>query len=175
VRVEDSKVSTCVTIRRAFFDHITAYGGQRERFGIALDQRDAEIFLELPDLIAQGGLRNMAVLGGASEMRTIGQSHQVAQFPYRHCRSPPRSLCSGLTPQPIGYPAMHRIQLIVSTISIAVLYDPVSRSLPVDSYGHPNAGSVVVLIQFVIANFSTASRSEYYHRADTDAANPLHR
>jgi hypothetical protein len=61
-------------------DYLLSNSGKRERLRAAIDQGGPEIFFELPDLGAQCRLGNMTVLGGAPEMRTIRERHQIAKF-----------------------------------------------------------------------------------------------
>jgi len=51
---------------------------------LALDQRHAEVFLELADLRGQRGLAHEAALGGPAEVPLVGQRHEVAEVAEVH-------------------------------------------------------------------------------------------
>jgi hypothetical protein len=46
----------------------------------AFEELEAEVALELPDLLGERRLGNVQALGGASEVELFGDGHEVAQI-----------------------------------------------------------------------------------------------
>ncbi len=65
-------------------DHLLAGRGQRYPPGLALDQRHAEVALELADLGGQGRLADETPLRRAAEMPLIGEGNEVAEVAQVH-------------------------------------------------------------------------------------------
>ena len=57
---------------------------QRDRFARALEQLDAELDLERLDLLADRGLGDVELLGGAPEVQLAGDRHEVFELPEFH-------------------------------------------------------------------------------------------
>ena len=57
---------------------------------MARQQRRADIFLELLDLHAERGLRDMQILGGGGETAELGNPGEVAKLTKIHSRPPVR-------------------------------------------------------------------------------------
>ena len=68
-------------------DHRLARGRQRGAPRLALDEGDAEVFLELAQLGRQGRLGDMAALGRTAEMPRFGERDEVFEVPQVHSRS----------------------------------------------------------------------------------------
>ena len=66
--------------------HLGAHRGNLDPAVGALEQRDAELFLELAHLPAQGRLTDVTGLGGAAEMAEIGDRDDVAEIAQVHRR-----------------------------------------------------------------------------------------
>ena len=79
----DDRVRLLQQRARALHD-LLAGGGQGDALGLALDQRHAEVFLELADLRRQGRLADEAALGGLAEMTLVGQGDQVTEITQVH-------------------------------------------------------------------------------------------
>jgi hypothetical protein len=60
--------------------------GQQHLARRALDQRHAQLVLQLLDLRGQGGLADEAGFGGAAEVPMLGQGNQVVQVAQVHGR-----------------------------------------------------------------------------------------
>jgi hypothetical protein len=61
-----------------------AGGRHRRRAARAVDERGAELALELADLRADAGLADVNALGGAGEVRLLGDGDEVLQLPELH-------------------------------------------------------------------------------------------
>jgi hypothetical protein len=57
---------------------------QRNAFWLALDERHAEILLELAHLRRQGRLAHEAAFGGLAEMPLVRESHEVSEVTQVH-------------------------------------------------------------------------------------------
>ena len=57
---------------------------QRHVMAAPIEQRDANLRFELPDLLAQRGLRGVETRGGAREVQLVGHRHEVPQMTQFH-------------------------------------------------------------------------------------------
>jgi hypothetical protein len=62
----------------------TAGIGQRDVMTAPIEERDANLGFELPDLLAERRLRGVQTAGGAREVQLVGHRHEVAQMPQFH-------------------------------------------------------------------------------------------
>ena len=65
-------------------DDLLAGVGQHDVAGVALDELDAELALELLDLGRQRGLADEAGLGGAAEVAVVGHGDEVVEVAQVH-------------------------------------------------------------------------------------------
>ena len=64
--------------------HRGARVGQRDAALGAIEEPHAELLLQLADLLAHGGLRDMQALGGATEVQFLRNGYEVPQVPEFH-------------------------------------------------------------------------------------------
>ena len=57
---------------------------QRDVMTAPIEQRDADLYLELADLLAERGLRRVQAGRGAREIQFLGHCHEVPQMPQFH-------------------------------------------------------------------------------------------
>ena len=60
--------------------------GQPDLAARAVEDRPAQLALELDDLLAQRGLRDEALFGGPREILELGHRHEVAELMQFHSR-----------------------------------------------------------------------------------------
>jgi hypothetical protein len=61
-----------------------AGGGQRDASSSPMEKIDAQLELELPDLLAQRGLSEMQTLGRTPEVQLLGDGNEVAKSTKLH-------------------------------------------------------------------------------------------
>src|SRR6185437_12127331 len=59
-------------------------GGRRDALGMALQQRNAELALELVDLPGKGGLSEVGTRRGTGEAPCLGDGDEVSEIPQEH-------------------------------------------------------------------------------------------
>ena len=57
-----------------------ALEGQRDAAGRAVDEQDAELALQTPELLADGGLHDVQPLGGTAEVQLLGDRDEVLEL-----------------------------------------------------------------------------------------------
>src|SRR4030095_672606 len=62
----------------------TAGARQRDVVAAPIEQRDANLHLELADLLAERWLRRVQSIRGAREVQFFGHRHEVSQMPQLH-------------------------------------------------------------------------------------------
>ena len=65
-------------------DEVLAGFGQHDALADAVEQRAADLLLELADLVRQRRLRDVNALGGAGEAQALGERREIAEVAELH-------------------------------------------------------------------------------------------